>query len=285
VVFPAFNPVEGCVRNTDPLGKISIRQASSHFSEEFRKLAVQVPLHQPKLAKISSRMRDDNCLHDRLVPVSEFDHETAKSLCVTGAAEMMVKCPECVKEVSDTATSCPHCGYTPPTEPANVLWYSRDRRPCWPTPTATTTSVAVPHPEKCERCGAIPQDGFLDECAVCRKELCENCMEAGCCGCVPAKSGLLDDDEEDQGKTEYEVERESRSTARGLGVVLLVVAVVIFGWGLSSCGLMANRIVDEDDAAWGAMLILGTPLLFACGIASFLYGRQKASPSQDRKRS
>ena len=25
----------------------------------------------------------------------------------------LIKCPECGKEFSDTATTCPHCGYSP----------------------------------------------------------------------------------------------------------------------------------------------------------------------------
>ena len=33
--------------------------------------------------------------------------------------------------------SCPHCGFAPPTEPANDLWYCRDRRPCWPKKATT----------------------------------------------------------------------------------------------------------------------------------------------------
>ena len=27
----------------------------------------------------------------------------------------LIKCPECGKEFSDTATTCPHCGYSPKT--------------------------------------------------------------------------------------------------------------------------------------------------------------------------
>lgn len=48
----------------------------------------------------------------------------------------------------------------------------------------------------CERCGAKPT-GFrlLDYCAECSRDLCDECMEEGCCGNVPAISGNEDDEE------------------------------------------------------------------------------------------
>lgn len=45
----------------------------------------------------------------------------------------------------------------------------------------------------CERCGAtVPPDSFdlLDYCAKCSKNLCPKCMVNGCCGKVPAESGM-----------------------------------------------------------------------------------------------
>ena len=55
----------------------------------------------------------------------------------------------------------------------------------------------------CERCraskpspGASPFDG-LDYCAECSRDLCDACMEKGCCGHVPARSGMADDYPED----------------------------------------------------------------------------------------
>lgn len=48
----------------------------------------------------------------------------------------------------------------------------------------------------CERCGATPKGQYdlFDYCALCSKNLCPKCMEEGCCGKVPAKSGMDDDD-------------------------------------------------------------------------------------------
>lgn len=48
--------------------------------------------------------------------------------------------------------------------------------------------------KKCERCGAQPSGefGLLDFCANCSKDLCDSCMEKGCCGKVPAASGSED---------------------------------------------------------------------------------------------
>jgi hypothetical protein len=47
--------------------------------------------------------------------------------------------------------------------------------------------------QKCERCGAtVPpgEYGLFDYCANCSKNLCPKCMEKGCCGHVPAESGM-----------------------------------------------------------------------------------------------
>jgi len=52
----------------------------------------------------------------------------------------------------------------------------------------------------CERCGASPVDYNLhDYCANCSKNLCDDCMDAGCCGEAPAISGTDEDFFEDEG--------------------------------------------------------------------------------------
>ena len=53
---------------------------------------------------------------------------------------------------------------------------------------------------ECERCQArIPAGSYelFDYCALCSKNLCDRCMEKGCCGKRPAESGMEDlpDDE------------------------------------------------------------------------------------------
>lgn len=47
----------------------------------------------------------------------------------------------------------------------------------------------------CESCGAKPKGEYelLDYCAICGRELCGACMAKGCCGHVPAKSGMAED--------------------------------------------------------------------------------------------
>lgn len=56
----------------------------------------------------------------------------------------------------------------------------------------------------CERCGASkprpdagPFEG-LDYCAECSRDLCDACMEKGCCKHVPARSGMDEDFSEDE---------------------------------------------------------------------------------------
>lgn len=54
--------------------------------------------------------------------------------------------------------------------------------------------------KKCERCGKIEtsQYGLWDYCAKCSKNLCDECMEKGCCGSIPAESGIGVDFVEDE---------------------------------------------------------------------------------------
>ena len=57
--------------------------------------------------------------------------------------------------------------------------------------------------KRCERCGAKrsrPGAGsfdLLDYCAKCSRDLCDACMENGCCGEKPALSGQAADGDED----------------------------------------------------------------------------------------
>lgn len=68
----------------------------------------------------------------------------------------------------------------------------------------------------CEKCG-IQTGGYdlFDYCAICGKNLCDRCMEAGCCGHIPAVSGQMNDDMEDM-RIDYEImSEESRSFPKG----------------------------------------------------------------------
>jgi hypothetical protein len=53
----------------------------------------------------------------------------------------------------------------------------------------------------CERCGRSTDQltanrfELFDYCAVCSKNLCNDCMEDGCCGNKPALSGTEEEDE------------------------------------------------------------------------------------------
>lgn len=49
---------------------------------------------------------------------------------------------------------------------------------------------------RCERCSAGTSGYELhDYCRSCGKNLCDGCMAKGCCGWVPALSGMADDEE------------------------------------------------------------------------------------------
>lgn len=47
---------------------------------------------------------------------------------------------------------------------------------------------------ECERCKKYVGSGDIDYCAHCSKDLCPECMGKGCCGYIPADSGLQADD-------------------------------------------------------------------------------------------
>jgi len=51
--------------------------------------------------------------------------------------------------------------------------------------------------KSCERCGKKSDPSsfkLMDYCAECSRDLCDECMEKGCCGNVPAKSGTEADE-------------------------------------------------------------------------------------------
>lgn len=53
---------------------------------------------------------------------------------------------------------------------------------------------------ECERCGATPEGEYdlFDYCLTCSKNLCPKCMAKGCCGIVPAESGVKADHGEEE---------------------------------------------------------------------------------------
>jgi hypothetical protein len=63
--------------------------------------------------------------------------------------------------------------------------------------------------KRCERCGARspkPEAGpyaLFDYCAECSRDLCDACMAKGCCGNVPAKSGMECEEELDPTMTAF----------------------------------------------------------------------------------
>lgn len=69
MVLAALDAVKGGMRNTDSFGEIRIREAPPRLSYVARKLAVQISLHLATVAKLSSRMRDDLRLRNRLLVV------------------------------------------------------------------------------------------------------------------------------------------------------------------------------------------------------------------------
>ena len=59
MVFTALDAVQGGVGNADFSGEVRVRKASPHLAQKPGKLAIQMSLHGPRLAELSSRMRDD----------------------------------------------------------------------------------------------------------------------------------------------------------------------------------------------------------------------------------
>jgi hypothetical protein len=73
---------------------------------------------------------------------------------------------------------------------------------------------------QCERCGKRPVPvgemdlGLLDYCAVCSKDLCDECMAEGCCGNVPALSGTEENDKP-MSEEEWQKIRERHERLKG----------------------------------------------------------------------
>jgi len=67
---------------------------------------------------------------------------------------------------------------------------------------------------ECERCHKTTSGYELhDYCAECGKNLCEDCMEKGCCGNVPASSGMQAAEEADAAEQLQEEEAEQLKDA------------------------------------------------------------------------
>lgn len=66
----------------------------------------------------------------------------------------------------------------------------------------------------CERCGAAPRGWhLLDYCAVCSQNLCDHCMAEGCCGNVPAESGMEADYPDEVEAVEHSVQSDLGGTS------------------------------------------------------------------------
>lgn len=59
MVLASLNSMKCGVRHADLLGELRVRKAASRLSQISRELSVEIPLHPRRLAKYSSRMRDD----------------------------------------------------------------------------------------------------------------------------------------------------------------------------------------------------------------------------------
>lgn len=52
--------------------------------------------------------------------------------------------------------------------------------------------------KQCEKCGKTEiytesRSDCFDYCAICSRNLCDECMAEGCCGRIPAQSGMAAD--------------------------------------------------------------------------------------------
>jgi hypothetical protein len=72
--------------------------------------------------------------------------------------------------------------------------------------------------QTCDRCDArLPSSSYelMDYCAACLKNLCAACMAKGCCGHVPAVSGMKADFEDELAGTECDQSDHEREIPNG----------------------------------------------------------------------
>jgi hypothetical protein len=75
MVLSALKAVKCGVGQADLFGELSVRKVASFLPQEFCKLTIEIPLHRPRLSKLSSRMCDDFPLQDSTVLI-ECDRRT-----------------------------------------------------------------------------------------------------------------------------------------------------------------------------------------------------------------
>lgn len=131
--FAVFNiayrlPVDAHEFGKAFLGKIGFEAGRFHvLADEPEHLTICHPLFETMFARLlTSNILDAN--------------EPRRKRSATQPTVMLTKCPECLKEVSDSATCCPFCGFTPPVSSGGGLcdpFY-----PCWPKLTSTAPDVS-----------------------------------------------------------------------------------------------------------------------------------------------
>ncbi len=73
---------------------------------------------------------------------------------------------------------------------------------------------------ECERCHSKSEGyNLFDYCAVCSTNLCPHCMAEGCCGNVPAESGMEVDDGETFEAAEHSVHTDPPSACPACGTL------------------------------------------------------------------
>ena len=89
---------------------------------------------------------------------------------------MLIKCPECGKEVSDRAASCIHCGYPLQSAPQKISTASAPMKRALPTKRCTKCGSIYPADDRtCPSCGQTESKMMADHTAPKPTVKCPTC--------------------------------------------------------------------------------------------------------------
>lgn len=190
--------VRQCATTTDVRGIPTVSLAGEIRNEVFKELDAYIqPLSalRPDLRVLAATLKSDKGsarLHARLVL------EQAKGKIIEarrGYLEIVEKVPEALLDYARARCFGSQISFERQSRVVETIraWWEHELK-CEATP-GSNPNEAIKRPLalvegdgwKCEACGMVGDSDSLEECADCGKLLCSGCINRGCCGHIPAR--------------------------------------------------------------------------------------------------